>query len=127
MKQTILTLISVLSMPTLFFKRFTLFSYFVLFKVEAHERAEVLIKKLTVQYQRSATENVLITHKLSTPDFLKLIGKPGNLIVSLYEHNSVEERIRNPTGRVYPGLIFSFLFLKCKCFTKSSCKVYLLC
>ncbi|XP_040203268.1 kinetochore-associated protein 1 [Rana temporaria] len=73
-------------------------------KVEAHERAEVLIKKLTVQYQRSATENVLITHKLNMPDFLKQIGIPANLIVSLYEHSSVEERIRNPTGRDYPDI-----------------------
>ncbi|CAI9557209.1 unnamed protein product, partial [Staurois parvus] len=73
-------------------------------KVEAHERAEVLIKKLTVQYQRSATESVLIIHKVNTPDLLKQIGKPANLIVSLYEHSSVEERIRNPTGRDYPDI-----------------------
>ncbi|XP_072000100.1 kinetochore-associated protein 1 [Engystomops pustulosus] len=73
-------------------------------KEESFERAEVLIKKLTVQYQRSATENVLIAHKLNTPEFLKQIGKPATLIVSLYEHGSVEERIRNPTGRDYPEI-----------------------
>ncbi|XP_053328174.1 kinetochore-associated protein 1 [Spea bombifrons] len=73
-------------------------------KEEAYERAEVLIKKLSVQYQRSATENILITHKLDTTEFLKLIGKPANLIVSLYEHSSVEKRIRIPTGRDYPDI-----------------------
>ncbi|XP_075690227.1 kinetochore-associated protein 1 isoform X2 [Rhinoderma darwinii] len=73
-------------------------------KEESHDRAEVLIKKLSVQYQRSATENVLMTHKLNTPDFIKQIGKPATLIVSLYEHSSVEERIRNPTGRDYPEI-----------------------
>ncbi|KAM4707895.1 kinetochore-associated protein 1 [Discoglossus pictus] len=73
-------------------------------KDEAHEKAEVLIKKLSVQYQRSATENVLITHKLNTPEFLKQIGKPANLVVSLYEHDSVEQRIRNPTGRDYADI-----------------------
>ncbi|KAG9469136.1 hypothetical protein GDO78_021163, partial [Eleutherodactylus coqui] len=73
-------------------------------KEDSYERAEVLIKKLSVQYQRSATENVLITHKLNTPDFLKQIGKPANLIVSLYEHKTVEDRIRIPTGRDYPDI-----------------------
>ncbi|KAM4810605.1 kinetochore-associated protein 1 [Rhinophrynus dorsalis] len=73
-------------------------------KEEAHERADVLIKKLSMQYQRSATENVLITHKLNTAEFLKQIGKPANLIVSLYEHSSVEQRIRYPTGRDYPDI-----------------------
>ncbi|XP_063820516.1 kinetochore-associated protein 1 isoform X2 [Pseudophryne corroboree] len=73
-------------------------------KEDAHERAEVLIKKLSVQYQRSATENVLITHKLNTPEFLKQIGKPATLIVSLYEHSSVKQRIQNPTGRDYPDI-----------------------
>ncbi|XP_073442136.1 kinetochore-associated protein 1 isoform X2 [Dendrobates tinctorius] len=73
-------------------------------KEESHVRAETLIKKLSVQYQRSATENVLISHKVNTPDFLKQIGKPATLIVSLFEHSSVEERIRNPTGRDYPDI-----------------------
>ncbi|KAE8635123.1 hypothetical protein XENTR_v10002517 [Xenopus tropicalis] len=76
----------------------------ILPKDDAHEKADVFIKKLSVQYQRSATENVLITHKLNTPEFLKQIGKPANLIVSLYEHSSVEQRIRYPTGRDYPDI-----------------------
>ncbi|XP_068100250.1 kinetochore-associated protein 1 [Hyperolius riggenbachi] len=76
----------------------------ILSEAEAHKKADVLIKKLSVQYQRSATENVLITHKLNTPDLLKQIGKPANLIVSLYEHSSVEERIRNPTVRDHPDI-----------------------
>ncbi|XP_063310359.1 kinetochore-associated protein 1 [Pelobates fuscus] len=73
-------------------------------KEEAQDRAEVLIKKLGVQYQRSATENVLISHKLDSAEFHKQIGKPANLIVSLYEHSSVERRIRIPTGRDYPDI-----------------------
>ncbi|XP_075033881.1 kinetochore-associated protein 1 [Mixophyes fleayi] len=73
-------------------------------KEDAHERSEVLIKKLSVQYQRSATENVLITHKLNTPELLKQIGKPATLIVSLYEHSSVKQRIQVPTGRDYPDI-----------------------
>ncbi|KAM8961292.1 kinetochore-associated protein 1 [Pelodytes ibericus] len=73
-------------------------------KEEAHERAEVLIKKLSMQYRRSATEHVLMTHKLDSADFLKQIGKPAILIVSLYEHSSVEKRIRIPTGRDYPDI-----------------------
>ncbi|XP_053557743.1 kinetochore-associated protein 1 [Bombina bombina] len=73
-------------------------------KEEAYDKAEVLIKKLTLQYQRSATENVLITHKLNTSELLKQIGKPANLVVSLYEHSSVEQRIRKPTGRDYPDI-----------------------
>ncbi|XP_074868809.1 kinetochore-associated protein 1 [Carettochelys insculpta] len=73
-------------------------------KDESHEKAEVLLKKLRVQYQRSATETVLITHKLNTAEHLKLTGKPANLIVLLYEHSSINQRIQNPTGRDYPDI-----------------------
>ncbi|KAG8456065.1 hypothetical protein GDO86_002025 [Hymenochirus boettgeri] len=73
-------------------------------EVDAYDKADVFIKKLSMQYQRSATENVLITHKLNSPEFLKQIGKPANLIVSLYEHSSVEQRIRHPTKRDYPDI-----------------------
>uniref|UniRef100_A0A7M4F655 Kinetochore associated 1 n=1 Tax=Crocodylus porosus TaxID=8502 RepID=A0A7M4F655_CROPO len=70
----------------------------------SHQKAEVLLKKLRMQYQRSATENVLITHKLNTTEHLKLVGKPANLIVLLYEHSSIDERIQNPTGKDYPDI-----------------------
>ncbi|KYO39715.1 kinetochore-associated protein 1 [Alligator mississippiensis] len=73
-------------------------------KDESHQKAEVLLKKLRMQYQRSATENVLITHKLNTTEHLKLVGKPANLIVLLYEHSSIDQRIQNPTGKDYPDI-----------------------
>ncbi|XP_067395657.1 kinetochore-associated protein 1 [Emydura macquarii macquarii] len=73
-------------------------------KDESHEKAEVLLKKLRMQYQRLATETVLITHKLSTAEHLKLTGKPANLIVLLYEHSSIGQKIQNPTGRDYPDI-----------------------
>ncbi|OXB64145.1 hypothetical protein ASZ78_002075 [Callipepla squamata] len=73
-------------------------------KDESHEKAEVLQKKLYMQYKRSATENVLITYKLNTAEHLKSIAKPANLIVLLYEHHSIDQRIQNPTGRDYPDI-----------------------
>ncbi|OXB84920.1 UNVERIFIED_CONTAM: hypothetical protein H355_016042 [Colinus virginianus] len=73
-------------------------------KDELHEKAEVLQKKLYMQYKRSATENVLITYKLNTAEHLKSIAKPANLIVLLYEHHSIDQRIQNPTGRDYPDI-----------------------
>uniref|UniRef100_A0A8B9IIP1 Kinetochore associated 1 n=1 Tax=Anser cygnoides TaxID=8845 RepID=A0A8B9IIP1_ANSCY len=73
-------------------------------KDDSCEKAEVLQKKLCIQYKRSATENVLITHKLNTAEHLKSIGKPANLIILLYEHHSIDQRIQNPTGRDYPDI-----------------------
>ncbi|KAM6247107.1 kinetochore-associated protein 1 isoform 2-T2 [Porphyrio hochstetteri] len=73
-------------------------------KVDSREKAELLQKKLHMQYKRSATENVLITHNLNTGDHLKSIGKPANLIVLLYEHHSIVQRIKNPAGRDYPDI-----------------------
>uniref|UniRef100_A0A8C0EDW6 Kinetochore associated 1 n=1 Tax=Bubo bubo TaxID=30461 RepID=A0A8C0EDW6_BUBBB len=73
-------------------------------KDDSHEKAEVLQKKLYMQYKRSATENVLITHNLNTREHLKSIGKPANLIILLYEHHSIDQRIQNPTGRDYPDI-----------------------
>ncbi|NXD77163.1 KNTC1 protein, partial [Halcyon senegalensis] len=73
-------------------------------KDDSHEKAEVLQKKLYMQYKRSATENVLITHNLNTGEHLKSIGKPANLIILLYEHHSIDQRIQNPTGRDYPDI-----------------------
>ncbi|XP_069475728.1 kinetochore-associated protein 1 [Ambystoma mexicanum] len=73
-------------------------------KEDVYEKAQVLKKKLSMQYQRSATENVLIVHRLNTPEFLKQTGKPANLIVSLYEHSSIGQRIQIPSGRDYPDI-----------------------
>ncbi|KFU90225.1 Kinetochore-associated protein 1, partial [Chaetura pelagica] len=71
---------------------------------DAHEKAKVLQKKLQMQYKRSATENVLITHNLNTGEHLNYIGKPANLIILLYEHHSIDQRFQNPAGRDYPDI-----------------------
>ncbi|NXK32690.1 KNTC1 protein, partial [Piprites chloris] len=71
---------------------------------ESREKAQVVQEKLHVQYKRAATENVLITHKLNTGEQMKSVGKPAHLIVSLYEHHSIDQRIQNPTGRDYPDI-----------------------
>lgn len=63
-----------------------------------HVKAEALLKKLHVQYRRSGTEAVLIAHKLNTAEYLRVIGKPVHLIVSLYEHPSINQRIQNSSG-----------------------------
>lgn len=68
-----------------------------------HEKAEALLKKLHVQYRRSGTEAVLIAHKLNSTEYLRVIGKPAHLIISLYEHPSICQRIQNLPGTDYPG------------------------
>ncbi|KAM5311898.1 kinetochore-associated protein 1 isoform 1-T1 [Glossophaga mutica] len=73
-------------------------------KDEAREKAEALLKKLHIQYRRSGTEAVLIAHKLNTAEYLRGIGKPAHLIVSLYEHPSISQRMQNPSGRDYPDI-----------------------
>ncbi|NXY21125.1 KNTC1 protein, partial [Atrichornis clamosus] len=73
-------------------------------KDESHGRAQVLQKKLHMQYKRAATENVLVKHNLNTGEHLKFIGKPANLIILLYEHHSIDQRIQNPAGRDYPDI-----------------------
>ncbi|XP_072456688.1 kinetochore-associated protein 1 isoform X1 [Notamacropus eugenii] len=71
---------------------------------ETHEKAEALLKQLRLQYQRSGTETVLITHHLSVPEYLRLLGKPMQLITSLYEHSSILLRIQGPAGQDYPDI-----------------------
>ncbi|KAB1255833.1 Kinetochore-associated protein 1 [Camelus dromedarius] len=71
---------------------------------ETREKAEALLKKLHIQYRRSGTEAVLIAHKLNTAEYLRAIGKPAHLIVSLYEHPSINHRIQNPSGKDYPDI-----------------------
>ncbi|XP_006865547.1 PREDICTED: kinetochore-associated protein 1 [Chrysochloris asiatica] len=71
---------------------------------ETRDKAEALLKKLHVQYRRSGTEAVLIAHKLNTPEYLRVIGKPAHLIVSLYEHPSISPRIQYSSSRNYPDI-----------------------
>ncbi|KAM6954421.1 kinetochore-associated protein 1 [Aplochiton taeniatus] len=70
----------------------------------ARSRGETFLSKLKLQFQRSATENALMAHQLSSPEHLKLNGVPSRLIVSLYEHCSVEQRYRAPAGQTYPDI-----------------------
>uniref|UniRef100_A0A3Q1HII4 Kinetochore associated 1 n=1 Tax=Acanthochromis polyacanthus TaxID=80966 RepID=A0A3Q1HII4_9TELE len=68
------------------------------------EVRETFLSKLKLQFQRSATENTLITSQLSSPEHLKLTGLPARLIVALYEHGSVEQRYRESGGQTYPDI-----------------------
>ncbi|NXG00600.1 KNTC1 protein, partial [Sakesphorus luctuosus] len=71
---------------------------------ESHGKAQVLQKKLHVQYKRAATENVLLRHGLNSGEQLKAVGKPAHLIISLYEHPSIAQRAQNLAGRGYPDI-----------------------
>ncbi|KAM6931090.1 kinetochore-associated protein 1 [Xenentodon cancila] len=70
----------------------------------ARARGETFLSKLKLQFQRSATENILITSQLSSPEHLKLTGLPARLIMALYEHSSVEQRYRESRGQAYPDI-----------------------
>lgn len=69
----------------------------------ARARGEMFLSKLKLQFQRSATENTLITSQLNSPENLKLTGLPARLVVALYEHSSVEQHYRDTGGQTYPG------------------------
>uniref|UniRef100_A0A8C4EG18 Kinetochore associated 1 n=1 Tax=Dicentrarchus labrax TaxID=13489 RepID=A0A8C4EG18_DICLA len=68
------------------------------------EVRETFLSKLKLQFQRSATENTLITSQLNSPEHLKLTGLPARLIVALYEHSSVEQHYRDTGGQTYPDI-----------------------
>ncbi|XP_041792351.1 kinetochore-associated protein 1 isoform X1 [Chelmon rostratus] len=70
----------------------------------ARARGETFLSKLKLQFQRSATENTLITSQLNSPEYLKLTGLPARLIVALYEHSSVERHYRDTGGRTYADI-----------------------
>uniref|UniRef100_A0A8C5DZ37 Kinetochore associated 1 n=1 Tax=Gouania willdenowi TaxID=441366 RepID=A0A8C5DZ37_GOUWI len=70
----------------------------------ARNRGETFLSKLRLQFQRSATENTLISNRLSSPEHLKLTGLPTRLIAALYEHCSVEQRFREPGGQTYSDI-----------------------
>ncbi|XP_060762821.1 kinetochore-associated protein 1 isoform X2 [Neoarius graeffei] len=71
---------------------------------ELRARGEMFVPKLQLQYQRSATENALMTFRLDCPELLKLTGLPGRLVVALFEHSSVVERMKSPAGQTYPDI-----------------------
>lgn len=83
--------------------RFSFYLCGFFLKDETREKAEALLKKLHIQYRRSGTEAVLIAHKLNSTEYLRVIGKPAHLIVNLYEHPSISQRIQNSSGKDYPG------------------------
>lgn len=69
----------------------------------ARARGETFFSKMKLHYQRSATENTLMSSQLNSPELLKLTGLPAKLIVALYEHSSVEQHYRDSGGQIYPG------------------------
>ncbi|KAM3610515.1 uncharacterized protein V6R79_005093 [Siganus canaliculatus] len=70
----------------------------------ARARGETFLSKLKLQFQRSATENTLITSQLNSPEHLKLTGLPARLIVALYEHGTVEQHFRDTGAQTYPDI-----------------------
>ncbi|XP_069789332.1 kinetochore-associated protein 1 [Narcine bancroftii] len=71
---------------------------------KAHQKAEDSLNKLRIEYENSATANLLRIHKLNCPEYLKLVKLPAKLICSLYEHSSIEDRLKRPTTRDYPDI-----------------------
>ncbi|XP_072443517.1 kinetochore-associated protein 1 [Chiloscyllium punctatum] len=71
---------------------------------KARQKAEDSLNKLRVEYENSATANLLRIHNLNSPEHLKLIKLPAKLICSLYEHGSIENRLKNPTAEDYPDI-----------------------
>ncbi|KAI4889407.1 hypothetical protein NFI96_034091 [Prochilodus magdalenae] len=71
---------------------------------ELQIKGQMLTSKLQLQYQRSATENALMSFQLDSPELLKLTGLPGRLIVALFEHCSVVARMKSPAGQIYPDI-----------------------
>uniref|UniRef100_A0A3Q4MIN8 Kinetochore associated 1 n=1 Tax=Neolamprologus brichardi TaxID=32507 RepID=A0A3Q4MIN8_NEOBR len=70
----------------------------------ARARGDTFLSKLKLQFQRSATENTLISSQLNSPELMKLSGLPGRLIMALYEHSSVEQRYKESGGQTYPDI-----------------------
>ncbi len=79
------------------------YTVWTFYQENVQTRGEALISKLQLQYQRSATENALISSQLSSPELLKLTGLPGRLIVALFEHSSILDHMKNPAGLTCPG------------------------
>lgn len=66
-------------------------------------RAETYLSKLKLQFQHSATENVLMSRQLNSTELMKLTGQPARLIVALYEHSSIEQHFRDAACQTCPG------------------------
>uniref|UniRef100_A0A3Q2WT44 Kinetochore associated 1 n=1 Tax=Haplochromis burtoni TaxID=8153 RepID=A0A3Q2WT44_HAPBU len=71
---------------------------------DPHLDVNTFLSKLKLQFQRSATENTLISSQLNSPELMKLSGLPGRLIMALYEHSSVEQRYKESGGQTYPDI-----------------------
>lgn len=71
-------------------------------------RAETYLCKLKLQFQRSATENTLMSRQLNSPELMKLTGLPARLIVALYEHSGIEQHFRDAASPTCPGENRSF-------------------
>uniref|UniRef100_S4R4E1 Uncharacterized protein n=1 Tax=Petromyzon marinus TaxID=7757 RepID=S4R4E1_PETMA len=63
-----------------------------------------LLEKMTLQYRRTATENCLNNHGLSSRNTLSMLSTPAKLIVCLYDHASILERAANPMLGDYPDI-----------------------
>ncbi|KAJ8380268.1 hypothetical protein SKAU_G00010460 [Synaphobranchus kaupii] len=72
---------------------------------DSRSKAEIFMEKLKLQYQRSATENTLRSSSLGSPEHQKLTGLPARLIVALFEHSSVEQRMRGSMGQAHPDIL----------------------
>ncbi|XP_064209384.1 kinetochore-associated protein 1 [Anguilla rostrata] len=73
-------------------------------EAESRSKAEIFMEKLKLQYQRSATENTLRSSGLASPELQKLTGLPARLIVALFEHGSVEQRMLGSMGQTHPDI-----------------------
>ncbi|XP_078277801.1 kinetochore-associated protein 1 isoform X2 [Rhinoraja longicauda] len=71
---------------------------------KAHQKAENTRNQLRIVYENSATENLLRIHNLNCPEYLRLIKLPAKLFCLLYEHSSIEDRLKHPTARDYPDI-----------------------
>ncbi|KAM5237722.1 kinetochore-associated protein 1 [Ctenodactylus gundi] len=71
---------------------------------KTRDKAQALLKKLHLQFRRSGTEAVLIAHGLNTAEYVRAIGKPAHLIISLYEHPSITQRMCNSSAKDHPDI-----------------------
>ncbi|XP_067861865.1 kinetochore-associated protein 1 [Heptranchias perlo] len=71
---------------------------------KAGQKAKDSLSKLRIEYENSATANLLRIHNLNSPEYLKLIKVPAKLIHSLYKHSSIEDRLKHPTTKDYPDI-----------------------
>ncbi|TRY91813.1 hypothetical protein DNTS_012445, partial [Danionella cerebrum] len=71
------------------------------------ELAAATIHKISQELPAGAVKTDFLKFSLEllgSPELLKLTGLPGRLIVALFEHSSVPERMNNPAGFSYPDI-----------------------